>query len=63
MDDELAKATPPDNGPTYFELTTAIALMHFVNDFTTHAVLEVGMGGQLDSTNVCQKPGERHHEH
>lgn len=54
MDDELAKVTPPDNGPTYFELTTAIALLHFVERGATHAVLEVGMGGRLDSTNVCQ---------
>ncbi|MBA4017219.1 MAG: bifunctional folylpolyglutamate synthase/dihydrofolate synthase [Pirellula sp.] len=54
MDEELAKATPPDLGPTYFELTTAIALLHFVERGATHAVLEVGMGGRLDSTNVCQ---------
>jgi dihydrofolate synthase / folylpolyglutamate synthase len=41
-------------GPTYFELTTAIALMHFAQRKVDIAVLEVGLGGRLDSTNVCQ---------
>ena len=41
-------------GPTYFELTTAAALVHFVRRGVDAAVLEVGMGGRLDSTNVCQ---------
>ncbi|MGC3971497.1 MAG: Mur ligase family protein [Pirellulales bacterium] len=54
MDEELAQASPPEPGPTYFELTTAIALLHFIERGATHAVLEVGMGGRLDSTNVCQ---------
>lgn len=40
--------------PTYFELTTAIALMHFAERKVDVAVLEVGLGGRLDSTNVCQ---------
>lgn len=41
-------------GPTYFELTTALALLHFAAHRVDAAVLEVGMGGRLDSTNVCQ---------
>jgi len=41
-------------GPTYFELTTAIALMHFAQQKVDVAILEVGLGGRLDSTNVCQ---------
>jgi dihydrofolate synthase/folylpolyglutamate synthase len=41
-------------GPTYFELTTALAWLHFVERAVDVAVLEVGMGGRLDSTNVCQ---------
>ncbi len=40
-------------GPTYFEITTALALMHFVDREVDVAVLEVGLGGRLDSTNVC----------
>lgn len=43
----------PSSGPTYFELTTAIALFHFATRQVDAAVLEVGMGGRLDSTNVC----------
>jgi dihydrofolate synthase/folylpolyglutamate synthase len=41
-------------GPTYFEMTTAIALMHFAAYRTDYTILEVGLGGRLDSTNVCQ---------
>ena len=41
-------------GPTYFELTTALALLHFAARQVDAMVLEVGMGGRLDSTNVCQ---------
>jgi dihydrofolate synthase / folylpolyglutamate synthase len=40
-------------GPTYFELTTAMALLHFIRRGVDIAVLEVGLGGRLDSTNVC----------
>lgn len=40
-------------GPTYFEITTAAALIHFAANKLDAAVLEVGMGGRLDSTNVC----------
>jgi dihydrofolate synthase/folylpolyglutamate synthase len=42
---------PP--GPTYFEITTAMALVHFAAQRVDAAVLEVGLGGRLDSTNVC----------
>jgi dihydrofolate synthase/folylpolyglutamate synthase len=39
--------------PTFFEIVTAIALLHFVERQVDAAVLEVGLGGRLDSTNVC----------
>ncbi|HZZ72144.1 MAG TPA: folylpolyglutamate synthase/dihydrofolate synthase family protein [Pirellulales bacterium] len=42
-----------DTGPTYFEITTALGLLYFVRQGVHTAVLEVGMGGRLDSTNVC----------
>jgi dihydrofolate synthase/folylpolyglutamate synthase len=54
MDEELLTRTPAESGPTYFELTTAIALLHFAARGAAAVVLEVGMGGRLDSTNVCQ---------
>lgn len=54
MDDEARRRTPVEIGPTYFELTTAMAHMLFARRECDAAVLEVGMGGRLDSTNVCQ---------
>ncbi|MCC7475292.1 MAG: bifunctional folylpolyglutamate synthase/dihydrofolate synthase [Pirellulales bacterium] len=53
MDTEAAAEGDPAGGPTYFEITTAIALLHFVERQADAAVLEVGLGGRLDSTNVC----------
>lgn len=40
-------------GPTYFELLTAVALEHFLASQVEIAILEVGLGGRLDATNVC----------
>ncbi|MBW8883877.1 MAG: bifunctional folylpolyglutamate synthase/dihydrofolate synthase [Planctomycetia bacterium] len=40
-------------GPTFFEVTTAMAFLHFAQAKVDAAVLEVGLGGRLDSTNVC----------
>ncbi len=42
----------PVGGPTFFDLTTAMALLHFADRRTDAVVLEVGLGGRLDSTNV-----------
>ena len=53
MDEEAAADGDPTGGPTYFEVTTAMALLHFVEHQVDAAVLEVGLGGRLDSTNVC----------
>jgi dihydrofolate synthase / folylpolyglutamate synthase len=39
--------------PTYFEITTAMALVQFARRRVDAGVVEVGMGGRLDSTNVC----------
>lgn len=41
-----------DRGPTFFDLTTAMALAHFADRAVDAVVLEVGLGGRLDSTNV-----------
>ncbi len=38
--------------PTFFEISTALALMIFADEAIDTAVLEVGLGGRLDSTNV-----------
>ncbi len=38
--------------PTFFEVTTAIAFLYFARQGVDIAVVEVGMGGRCDSTNV-----------
>jgi dihydrofolate synthase/folylpolyglutamate synthase len=43
-----------EHDPTFFEVTTAMAFLHFARRKVDAAVLEVGLGGRLDSTNVCQ---------
>ncbi|MFI4910028.1 MAG: bifunctional folylpolyglutamate synthase/dihydrofolate synthase [Sedimentisphaeraceae bacterium JB056] len=46
------KLTENGRKPTFFELFTAMAFVHFVNNGVDFAVLETGLGGRLDSTNV-----------
>ena len=41
-------------GTTEFEIITAIAYDYFASEEVDVAIMEVGMGGLLDSTNVCQ---------
>jgi dihydrofolate synthase/folylpolyglutamate synthase len=38
---------------TFFEVATAVGLLHFVRRRVDVAIVEVGLGGRLDSTNVC----------
>jgi dihydrofolate synthase / folylpolyglutamate synthase len=38
--------------PSYFEILTALAFLHFAENKIDIAILEVGMGGRLDATNV-----------
>ncbi len=40
--------------PSFFEMMTAIAFGHFAREIVDLAVLEVGMGGRLDATNVVE---------
>ncbi|MEK6797577.1 MAG: folylpolyglutamate synthase/dihydrofolate synthase family protein [Planctomycetota bacterium] len=44
------KAKVPD--PTYFEVLTAAAFRHFADRKVDIAIIEAGMGGRLDATNV-----------
>ncbi len=41
-----------DLSPTFFEFTTAMAFQHFADSGVDVAVLEVGLGGRFDATNV-----------
>jgi dihydrofolate synthase/folylpolyglutamate synthase len=42
----------PGHPPTFFEAATAMALLHFAREETDIAIMETGMGGRLDATNV-----------
>jgi dihydrofolate synthase/folylpolyglutamate synthase len=42
----------PSHAPTFFDATTAVALLLFKEAGVDHCVFEVGLGGRLDSTNV-----------
>lgn len=39
---------------TFFEITTALAFLYFAQQKVTAAVIEVGLGGRLDATNICK---------
>lgn len=41
-------------GTTEFEIITALAYDYFASEQVDVAIMEVGMGGLLDSTNICQ---------
>jgi len=63
-DDDLERLTAEirpyadamEDPPTEFELITALAMKHFHCQKCDIVVLEVGMGGELDSTNVIDTP-------
>ena len=63
-DDELVSVTEfvkplaekMEDSPTEFELVTCIAFEYFYRKRCDIVVLEVGMGGELDSTNVIDSP-------
>ena len=52
---EELRAEEPDHMPTYFEVMTALAFLHFRRRKVDIAVLEVGLGGRLDATNVVDQ--------
>jgi dihydrofolate synthase/folylpolyglutamate synthase len=48
-----AGANDPEGIPTYFEVSVALALLYFSRRAVDLAILEVGLGGRLDATNIC----------
>ncbi|MEM8642793.1 MAG: folylpolyglutamate synthase/dihydrofolate synthase family protein [Cyanobacteria bacterium P01_G01_bin.54] len=48
--------TEPSQRPTIFEIVTAAAWLYFAEQQVDVAVVEVGLGGRLDATNVCDRP-------
>ncbi len=49
---EVYEATDKRESPTFFEMTTAMALIYFARSNVDIGIIEVGMGGRLDATNV-----------
>lgn len=56
--EQVQGAIPPDTeeSPTQFEVITAAAWLYFAQKQVDIAVIEVGLGGRLDATNVCDQP-------
>ena len=52
LTEQLQTFCQPDLSPTFFEYTTAMAFQHFADSGVDVAVLEVGLGGRFDATNV-----------
>jgi dihydrofolate synthase/folylpolyglutamate synthase len=52
LTEQLQTLCEPDLSPTFFEYTTAMAFQHFADSGVDVAVLEVGLGGRFDATNV-----------
>ncbi len=50
------EAANGDQPITYFEITTAAALLAFSREPADICLLEVGLGGRLDATNVIERP-------
>lgn len=46
--------TPYYGHPTFFEVITSMAFLYFFEEQIDFLVLEVGLGGRLDATNVCE---------
>lgn len=51
-----AKIDPNEESPTQFEVITAAAWLYFAQQGVDIAIIEVGLGGRLDATNVCPQP-------
>lgn len=53
---ELCEQANGDSPITYFEITTCAALLAFAETPADYTLLEVGLGGRLDATNVVDAP-------
>ena len=56
LDQVEAAIAPETEPPTQFEIVTAAAWLYFAQQSVDIAVMEVGLGGRLDATNVCDRP-------
>lgn len=55
--EQIQRTANPLTTLTFFEFTTALAFLHFRNQQVDIAVVEVGMGGRFDATNVLSPIG------
>ncbi len=53
---EVESAIDPQYSPTQFEVLTALAWLYFARQQVDIAVMETGLGGRLDATNVHPQP-------
>ncbi len=53
---EVESAIDPQYFPTQFEVMTAVAWLYFARQRVDIAVIETGLGGRLDATNVQSRP-------
>lgn len=51
---EKVANSPSYGHPTFFEVITSMAFLYFYEEQIDFLVLEVGLGGRLDATNVCE---------
>jgi dihydrofolate synthase / folylpolyglutamate synthase len=56
IDRVIAAIDPALPTPTQFEIVTAAMWLYFAQSQVDIAVIEVGLGGRLDATNVCDNP-------
>ncbi len=56
LDRVIAAIDPTTPTPTQFEIVTAAMWLYFAQSHVDIAVIEVGLGGRLDATNVCDSP-------
>jgi dihydrofolate synthase / folylpolyglutamate synthase len=56
LDRVIAAIDPNLPIPTQFEIVTAAMWLYFAESQVDIAVIEVGLGGRLDATNVCDRP-------
>jgi bifunctional protein folC len=56
MDEVREVANTLEVFPADFELVTAVAFLYFYREKCDFAIMEVGLGGRLDATNVVDKP-------
>lgn len=52
LTEQVRRLCQPDLSPTFFECTTAMAFQYFADGKVDIAVMEVGLGGRFDATNV-----------